>query len=164
MSKILRMIAVCAIVVLASCTAASALDSAADFSVIDEEGKRVSLSDFKGTPVIVNFWATWCPPCRAELPAFDKLAAEYEGKIQFMMVDLTDGRRETVEGAKQFAADEGYSFPLFFDTQYEGASAYAVRAIPTTVVINANAEVEEVHIGGLDEATLRRYAETIAGR
>lgn len=164
MSKMAKAAAVCALMAMALCAAASALERAADFSVIDAAGRQVSLSDFKGTPVIVNFWATWCPPCRAELPAFDKLAAEYAGRIQFMMVDLTDGQRETIARAKKFAADEGYSFPLFFDTEYEGASAYAVRAIPTTVVINASGEVEETHIGGLDEATLRRYAERIAGR
>lgn len=145
------------------CGAALAREKAVDFSVIDAKGGQTQLSDFAGMPVIVNFWATWCPPCRNELPAFDKVADEYDGKIQFMMVDLTDGRSETVEGAKAFAAEHGYTFPLFFDTMGEGSEAYGVRAIPTTVVITADGEIEQLHVGGMDEQTLRGYAERVAG-
>lgn len=145
------------------CGTALARERAADFGVIDAKGDHVRLSDFAGTPVIVNFWATWCPPCLRELPAFDKVAAEYDGKIRFMMVDLTDGRSETVEGAKAFAAEHGYSFPLFFDTMGEGAEAYGVRAIPTTVVITADGEIEQTHVGSMDEQTLRGYVERVAG-
>lgn len=161
MLRCFKFLSVAAAFALALCSAALAGERAADFGVVGSDGSKVRLSDFEGTPLIVNFWATWCPPCRAELPAFDKLAAEYDGKVRFMMVDLTDGGRETVDRAKQFIIKEGYTFPVYFDTEYEGASAYAIRAIPTTVVIDANFEIEEVHIGGLDEAALRGYIKRI---
>lgn len=161
MIRALRAFAASVLVLVAICGAASAGDRAPDFSVVDVAGERVSLSSFTGKPVIVNFWATWCPPCRAELPYFDKLAAEHEGAVQFMMVDLTDGRRETIEVAKAFVEREGYSFPIFFDTEYEGASAYGVRAIPTTVVVDARGEIADVHIGAMDESTLRGYVDRV---
>lgn len=161
MFRYVKRFAIGAAFALALCAAAFAGERAADFGVIDSDGAKVHLSDFAGTPLIVNFWATWCPPCRAELPAFNKLAAEYDGKVRFMMVDLTDGGRETVNSAKKFVAKEGYTFPVYFDTEYEGALAYGIRAIPTTVVIDSAFEIEEVHIGGLDEDTLRGYIERI---
>ena len=166
MSKMFKLtrafvLAVCAAALL--CGTASAAEKAIDFGVIDEAGKQVRLSSFSGTPVIVNFWATWCPPCREELPAFDKVAAEFKGKVQFMMVDLADGYDETVEDAKEFVAHHGYNFPLFFDTEEEGAMAYGLSAVPTTIVISSNGEIVKRHIGGLDEKTLRGYAKRIAG-
>ena len=65
-------------------------DAAPDFTVYNKEGKSVKLSDMKGTPVVLNFWASWCPPCKAEMPDFDEIAKEYSGKVVFMMVNQWD--------------------------------------------------------------------------
>lgn len=161
MLRALKVFSAAAIFALVIVSASWAGDKAPNFTVIDEAGSRVDLSSFLGKPVIVNFWATWCPPCREELPAFDKIASE-RSDVQFMMVDLTDGRRETVDRAKDFVKSAGYKFPVFFDVEYQGALAYGIRAIPTTVVVDANGEIEELHIGGLNEATLRGYVERVA--
>lgn len=134
----------------------------ADFSVLDEDGNTVSLSDYFGTPIIVNMWATWCPPCRAELPYFDAAAKRYEGQIRFMMVDLTDGVTDTVESATAFAREEnGYSFPLYFDPDYSSITAYDSNAIPVTLFIRADGSLLHRQIGSMDEVTLESYIQQL---
>ena len=75
---------------------------APDFTVYDKDGNPVQLSDFRGKPVVLNFWASWCGPCKSEMPDFDKKAAEMAGDVTFLMVNLTDGYQETVESASAF--------------------------------------------------------------
>ena len=122
-------------------TAPDATDPAAqyapDFAVYDLEGNAVRLSEFRGTPVVLNFWASWCGPCKLEMPDFDEKAKELEGKVQFLMVNLTDGSQETVETASAFIAQQGYTFPVFYDTDQAAAYAYGVYSIPTTYFIDA---------------------------
>ena len=72
-------------------------NTAPDFTVLDKDGNTVRLSEKFGKPIVINFWATWCPPCKQELPDFDKLCKEYGDRIVFMMVNLTDGYRDTVD-------------------------------------------------------------------
>ena len=110
---------------------------APDFTVYDAEGNAYRLSDFRGTPVVLNFWASWCGPCKMEMPDFDEKAKELEGKVQFLMVNLTDGAQETVETASAFIAAQGYTFPVFYDTDQAAAYAYGVYSIPTTYFIDA---------------------------
>lgn len=112
-----------------------------DFSVLDAEGKTVKLSDFYGKPIVLNFWASWCPPCKAELPDFEAAYKKYDGKVTFLMVNLTDNRQETVEVAKSFVESQGYTFPVYFDTTYEAAYKYGVRSIPQTYFIDAEGNV-----------------------
>lgn len=135
-----------------------AADLTADFTVQDEQGNAVSLSDFIGRPVIVNFWATWCPPCRSELPYFDAAAKDYAGQIEFLMVDLTDGYSDTVESATAFARDEnGYSFPLYFDVEYSAVEAYRINAIPVTLFVRADGSLLHQQLGAMSEAELQSY-------
>ncbi len=122
-------------------TVAPVVNYAPDFEVLDKDGNPVKLSDFRGKPVVLNFWATWCPPCKAELPDFDEAAATYGDKVHFLMVNLTDGGRDTVDGVKAFVAENGYTFPVYFDTTYSAANAYRVYSIPTTYLINADGEI-----------------------
>ena len=139
-----------------------ALEQTADFTVLDEEGNSVSLSDYFGKPIIVNFWATWCPPCRAELPYFDAAAEAYAGEIRFLMVDLTDGYNDTVESATAFAREENaYSFPLFFDVEFSAAEAYRINAIPVTLFIRADGSLMHQQIGSMDEASLQRLIDQL---
>lgn len=133
----------------------------ADFTVLDGEGNQVRLSDFFGTPIVVNFWATWCGPCKSELPHFDALYAEYGDRVQFLMVNLTDGSRETTEGVNEFIGEKGYRFPVFFDTEYDAAMAYGIQSIPKTVFINADGSSAAEYIGRMDEETLREYIESL---
>ena len=110
---------------------------APDFTVYDLEGNPYQLSDFRGIPVVLNFWASWCGPCKMEMPDFDEKAKELERKVQFLMVNLTDGSQETVETASAFIAAQGYTFPVFYDTDQSAAYAYGVYSIPTTYFIDA---------------------------
>jgi len=135
--------------------------SGADFTVTDAAGISVKLSDMGGRPVVLNFWASWCSPCRQEMPEFDKLHKELGGEIVFMMVDLTDGARETVATAEKFIRDSGYGFPVYFDTQGRAADAYSIRSIPATFFIDGSGKVVSSQVGALSEAALRRGIEGI---
>ena len=138
-------------------------NTAPDFTVLDANGKKISLSDKFGKPIVINFWATWCPPCKRELPDFDKLCKEYGDKVVFMMVNLTDGRRDTVDGTKSFVSKNGYTFPVYFDTEYNGADAYNVSSIPQTTFIDANGNVYATRIGAMNETVLRSYINALQG-
>lgn len=134
-------------------------EQAADFTVLDYDGNEVSLSQLTGRPIIINFWATWCGPCSAELPYFDRLCGEYGEDIQFMMVNMTDGSRDTIESVKAFIDDAGYSFPVYFDTELEAAYAYGVYSIPRTVIISSDGTISAVHSGLMSEDQLKTYLE-----
>lgn len=134
---------------------------AADFTVIDIEGNKVNLSDLYGKPIVVNFWASWCPPCRDEMPHFDKVYSEMSREVTFLMVDLVDGQRETVESGQSYVDSQNFKFPVYFDTKQKAAFAYMVRSIPTTLFIDSKGNIVEVVQGGLDEKNLRKYIKKI---
>ena len=132
----------------------SELPFAPDFTFLNADGEEVRLADLTGTPVLINFWATWCPPCREELPYFEKAYSEYGETVQFLMLNETDGVRDTVDSAKAFCEENAYSFPVCFDTKGEGARAYSVLSIPLTVFLNAEGQLVYQHIGALTEEEL----------
>lgn len=138
-------------------------NTAPDFTVLDKDGNTVRLSDKFGKPVVINFWATWCPPCKQELPDFDKLCKEYGDRVVFMMVNLTDGYRDTVDGTKRFVSGKGYTFPVYFDTKDNAASAYNVSSIPQTTFIDAKGNIYTTRIGAMNEAMLRIYLNALLG-
>jgi thiol-disulfide isomerase/thioredoxin len=134
-----------------------------DFTILDMDGNEVKLSDFFGKPIVLNFWASWCPPCKAELPDFEEACKRYEGKVTFLMVNLTDGKRETVEVAKEYVASQGYTFPVYFDTKYEAAYVYGVSSIPQTYFINADGSLEARATGMISAARLEEGIGMIYG-
>ncbi len=101
-----------------------------DITVVDRSGSSVKLSDMRGKPVILNFWASWCGPCKSEMPDFEEAYKKYSSEITFMMINLTDGSSETVESASDFIDGEGYTFPIYFDTEQTASSAYGITSIP----------------------------------
>lgn len=135
---------------------------APDFTVVDADGNQVTLRDFIGKPVVLNFWASWCGPCKSEMPDFDAAYAEQGEQIYFLMVNMTDGSRETVDSAKEFIAESGYSFPVYFDTQYSAAIAYGVMSLPTTYFIDAEGVAVARASGAIDAETLQMGIDMIA--
>ncbi|MBQ8815355.1 MAG: TlpA family protein disulfide reductase [Lachnospiraceae bacterium] len=131
------------------------LTMAPDFTVYDGEGNPVNLSDFIGKPVILNFWASWCGPCKNEMPDFQEAYQEYGDDIQFLMVNCTDGFQETVETAKKFITNQGYTFPVFFDTDSDAAYTYGASSIPMTFFIDAEGHMVAYGRGMLDRETLQ---------
>ena len=134
--------------------------TAIDFRVKDGKGNNARLSDFYGKPIVVNFWATWCPPCKAELPAFDDAYDFYKGRIEFMMVNVTSGS-DTESVVKSFIAENGYGFPVYFDTEGSAAKAYEVTSIPLTLFIDRNGNVVETYTGTMSASTLKSYLHKI---
>ena len=137
------------------------VEKAKDFSVTNQDGQIVKLSDYFGSPIVVNFWATWCSPCKSELPAFEELSKEYDGKVKFMMVNLTDGYQETVEIVKECVNANNY--PVFFDTEYSASSAYQINYIPETIFIDKDGNMVNKYIGAMNKETLKKYIDTLIG-
>ena len=134
---------------------------APDFSMLDSSGNTVRLSEMQGKPVILNFWASWCPPCRVEMPDFNKVYKELGSEVHFMMINLADGQHETVEKGSQYIKDNGFSFPVYYDTKQEGAYTYGIRSIPTTLFIDKEGYVIAGAQGAIDENQLRNGIEMI---
>ncbi len=111
--------------------------SAPDFTMLDPQGNEVKLSDFLGKPIILNFWASWCGPCKSEMPDIQEFYEKYGEEIQFLLVSVDD----SVEDAKAFIADAGYTFPVYFDTTSMGAYTYGATSIPLTFFIDANGDL-----------------------
>jgi len=139
----------------------STLRTAPDFTVTDEAGNPVKLSDFSGKPIVLNFWASWCPPCKSEMPHFNKLYGEKKDEVVFLMVDYVGGERETVETGLQYIRDQGFDFPVYFDTNQEAANAYDVTSIPTTYFINADGKIVTKYQGAIDEVSLNEDIQLI---
>lgn len=139
------------------------LKRASDFEVTNTEGQKVKLSDFFGKPIIVNFWATWCNPCKTELPEFNESYKKYGKEIEFLMVNLTDGYNETVENAKEFVKQNSYEFPLYFDTEYSATNTYRIYSIPRTLFIDKEGNILKSYTGIINKENLEKYIEKLRG-
>lgn len=141
----------------------SAKQRALEFTMEDQEGNSIKLSRIiaNGKPIVLNFWASWCPPCKEEMPDFDKVYKELGEEIQFVMVDMTDGQRETVEMGTQYVEEQGFSFPVYFDINQEGAMSYRIYSIPTTIFIDKDGYMITGAQGAIDEETLRKGIDMI---
>ena len=129
--------------------------AALDFTVIDRNNQEKTLFSFKGKPVVLNFWASWCGPCNYEFPDFQKAYEQYGKDIEFVMVNLTDGSRETKETAEKHIDSNGYTFPIYFDVNQDAANTYAIYSIPTTYFIDKDGYIVASARGMLEAKALQ---------
>ena len=133
-----------------------------DFTVYDSEGNEVHLSDFFGKPIVLNFWASWCGPCKMEMPDFHVKYLQLRDEVQFLMVNMTTGR-ETQESAEAFIQAQGYTFPVFFDLDSNAAATYGAYSLPTTIFIDAEGNGIAKATGAIDAETLQKGIDMITG-
>lgn len=117
---------------------------APDFALRDMTGKNVTLSAFKGKVVLLNFWATWCPPCRAEMPSLNKLYQEKKSR-GFEVIAISTDR--SLSSVKDFLEKNKVSFPVLFDGDRTAAKVYRVFSMPTTFLIDRNGTIVEKFYG-----------------
>lgn len=148
----------------------SGLTPAIDFILTDQYGNTHKLSDYKGKTVFLNFWATWCSPCRAEMPDIQKLyeSAETEGEDALVVLGVAAPNLEnekSEEEIKAFLEENGYTYPVLMDTTGEAFMSYGVNAFPTTFMITREGEVFGYASGQLNEATMKSIVEqTLSGK
>ena len=126
-----------------STTLVKAGDKAPDFTVEMFDGTKTSLAELKGKVVLLNFWATWCPPCRSEMPELNTFAQKHKEKVQFYGVNLQE-EGDKVQG---FLKDNGYTMPVLLDQEGKAATLYKVRVIPTTVILDEKGNILQRHEG-----------------
>jgi len=132
---------------------------APDVNLVNLDGQEVQLGDFLGRPVLVNFWASWCPPCRAEMPTFQKIYTEYESQgFVFLAVNSQESRAIALD----YAQSNAFTFPVLLDEDGVVSNRYRIVSLPTTFFINRYGFISDVVYGGpISEAYLRIQVEKL---
>lgn len=136
------------------------LPKAIDFTLKDQYGNEHSLSDYKGKTIFLNFWATWCPPCKAEMPDIQRIYESYdqEGDDALVVLGVAApkfGQEQSEEGIIKFLEEEGYTYPTLMDTTGDLFMSYGISSFPTTFMINKDGDVFGYASGQLNEDTMR---------
>ena len=121
-----------------------------DLELATLDGDVVRLTSWEGTPLVVNFWASWCPPCLKEMPDFEQVAQQRQGEVTIVGLNV----RENAATAQQLATQTGVTYDLALDTRGEASRAFGGVNMPTTVFVNADGTIVGVHAGALDAASL----------
>jgi len=119
---------------------------APDFQFSGLDGQTVSLSDFRGRPVLLNFWASWCGPCQFEMPFIQEIYEGWTGKPSSLVM-LTINKGETSAEVKKFMESNNLSFPVLLDANQEIAREYNIRGIPTTFFIDKDGIIQDMKVG-----------------
>lgn len=131
---------------------------APDFTATMLDGTSLTLSALRGQPVLINFWASWCPPCRRELPALQTAYDKYGSDMGFIAVDV----KESTQTVSDFVAQLGLTFPVALDPSGQISDLnYQVRGLPTTIFVDATGVVAYRHVGPLDEAQIDEYVQPL---
>jgi peroxiredoxin len=136
---------------------------APDFSLESQDAENITLSNFRGDVVLVNFWGSWCPPCREEMPAMQKVYQEYQDQ-GFTILAVNAAYNEKPGQAIKFVSDHSLEFPIPLDKDGQVSRLYQVNAFPSSYFIDRNGIVQEIVIGGpMAEALLRTRIENLLG-
>jgi peroxiredoxin len=130
---------------------------APDFTLTDLDGNRVTLSSLRGQVVLLNFWATWCGPCRVEMPEMRRLHELGMEELVILGVNLTD-TEGSLAGVRQYVSALGLQFPILLDSDGGVARTYRAISIPTSFVIGQDGIIRVKHIGPMTAATMENYA------
>ncbi len=134
---------------------------APDFTLTDEQGEEVTLSQLRGKVVFLNFWASWCPPCKQEMPAIQKAYEKYGDQVVFYGVNITAS--DVKEDALTFMKSNQYEMPLLFDYDAEAASLYRTKYIPTSFFIDKNGVIQKRHEGPMNSKQIDSYLKKTIG-
>ena len=131
---------------------------AVDFTLENSQGETVSfLEQLDGRPAVLNFWASTCSPCRQEMPFFQQAYETYGEDIQFLMVNVMDAMGDTKEAAQEYLAEQGFTFPIYYDTQLDGVYSYGLQGFPTTFLLNGDGELVLGYSGMMLDDLLQTY-------
>jgi peroxiredoxin len=122
-------------------------DEAPNFVLTDSSGKQHQLSDYKGKGVFLNFWGTWCEPCKKEMPHMEKMAKEYKDQVEVLAVNVGESEFQVNKFAEQY----NLTFPIPIDASKEVQKAYNVNPLPVTFMISPDGKVADIIVGGLVE-------------
>ena len=134
---------------------------APDFALQDAQGQTIRLSELRGKPVLLNLWASWCPPCQAEMPDMQKVYAAYTSQ-GFTILAVDTSYQDDKSAALSFATEHGATFPILFDLDGTVSRKYQVHSMPTSFFIDKNGVIQRVVIGGrMSEALIRAETERL---
>ncbi len=120
-------------------------EEAPDFALLREDGSTLRLSELRGTPVFLNFWATWCTFCLEEMPDMQRIAEQFDGQVVVLGLNAGD----SIEDGASFARSIGATYELVYDTEQEVVGGYRVRAMPTSYFLDGDGRIVDVHFGFL---------------
>ncbi|KMY29211.1 thiol-disulfide oxidoreductase [Lysinibacillus xylanilyticus] len=143
-------------------------DTPPDFTLTSLDGKDVTLSELRGKKVVLNFWATWCPPCKAEMPHMQNYYEQYAKKdnVEIIAVNLTQAERDITDDAKvdsvmTFRDSFNLTFPILLDPKNSAGEDYQILTIPTTYFIDSNGYIQRAIKGPMNAEMLKQYVEAL---
>lgn len=129
--------------------------SAPEFELNTLEGETLALNDFHGKVTVINFWASWCPPCKSEMPAIQAVASDYPSD-DLVILGINSTYQDDLADVRSFVTDYELSFSILLDVNGDVSRLYQVQALPTTFFIDQDGVIQKVIIGGpLSEALIR---------
>jgi thiol-disulfide isomerase/thioredoxin len=135
-------------------------NKAYDFLLLDREGNDISLSSLKGKVVFLNFWASWCGPCKMEMPHMQKVYEEYKDKdVVILAVNITASEKNGIEGVNNFLNENKYTFPVLYDKDGSVSEKYRISAIPTTYIINRDGIIVNFVRRSMSEEMIKQQIE-----
>ena len=133
---------------------------APDFTLTTPDGESYQLSALRGQVVLINFWASWCPPCRAEMPAFQNVYNDYK-ETGLVVLAVNTAWQDTPEAREAFVAEYGLTFPILLDNAQTASRLYRIQAMPTSFLVGRDGRIRLVLISAISEASLRAQVESL---